>query len=86
MTFLQQRVYATLCANRLEALAYHDFQYLAIGLLKELEGTNEHHSVAKTICETEEKMYKCSNFKPYEDEDHIPSDSIFHYHIINFNF
>jgi hypothetical protein len=86
MTFLQQRVYATLCANRLEPLAYHDFQYLAVGLLKELEGTNEHASVVQTICNTEEKVYKCNNFKPYEEEEHIPTDSIFHYHIINFNF
>lgn len=86
MTFLQQRVYATLCANRLEALAYHDFQYLAVGLLKEMEGTNEYASVVKSICNAEDKNYKTDNFKPYEEEESIPSDSIFHYHIINFNF
>ena len=85
MTFLQQRVYATLCANRLEPLAYHDFQYLAMGLLKELQGTNDYASVHKTICESEDKMYKTNNFKPYEEVE-ISNDSIFHYHIINFNF
>lgn len=85
MTFLQQRVYATLCANRLEPLAYHDFQYLAMGLLNELQGTNDYASVHKTICESEEKMYKTSNFKPYEEVE-VSNDSIFHYHIINFNF
>lgn len=85
MTFLQQRVYATLCANRLEPLAYHDFQYLAMGLLKELQGTNDYASVHKTICESEEKMYKTNNFKPYEEVE-VSNDSIFHYHIINFNF
>jgi hypothetical protein len=85
MTFLQQRVYATLCANRLEPLAYHDFQYLAIGLLNELQGTNDYSSVHKTICESEEKMYKMHNFKPYEEVE-VSNDSIFHYHIINFNF
>lgn len=85
MTFLQQRVYATLCANRLEPLAYHDFQYLAMGLLKELQGTNDYASVHKTICESEDKMYKTNNFKPYEEVD-VSNDSIFHYHIINFNF
>ena len=85
MTFLQQRVYATLCANRLEPLAYHDFQYLAMGLLNEPQGTNDYSSVHKTICEAEEKMYKTSNFKPYEEIE-VSNDSIFHYHIINFNF
>lgn len=85
MTFLQQRVYATLCANRLEPLAYHDFQYLAMGLLKELQGTNDYASVHKTICESEDKMYKTNNFKPYEEVE-VSNDSIFHYHIINFNF
>ena len=85
MTFLQQRVYATLCANRLEPLAYHDFQYLAMGLLNELQGTNDYASVHKTICESEDKMYKTNNFKPYEDVE-VSNDSIFHYHIINFNF